>query len=347
MRLTFVRRSAVWLLGISLVGAAPAVRASDSEAADRVERAIARLAAVSGGTVGVVAVEIETGRRVAFNPDERFPMASTFKLPLALRVLEMVDRGELRLDRPVPLTEHDYRPGYSPTADFAHGSPMTLTVGRLLELMLVDSDNTAADALMRLAGGPTAVTARLGELGATGIEVDRYEAQLFTDGVGIGDVPESEWTVAHLEALADKVPPEARHAAEARYATDPRDTATPEAMATLAGRAFRGEALSPESTALLVRLMTASATGAARIKGLLPTGTPVAHKSGTQAGTTNDVGVVTLPEGARHLAIAIYVKASTKPVEERERAMAEIARTVYDYYLVADGATTPTSQGRP
>jgi beta-lactamase class A len=317
------------------VAAAPASRAAGGSDTAAVERAVARLAEASGGRVGVTAIHVETGRRVSLNGGERFPMASTFKFPLALRVLRMVDDGELELDQPVTLTPHDYRLGYSPIADVSNGSPMTMTLGRLVEATLVDSDNTAADAIMRLAGGPSAVTARLRELGVSGIDVNRYEAQLYTDGAGIRDVPpESEWTVERLSALGDAVPAAERAAAEARYATDPRDTATPDAMAALLVSAFRGETLSPERTALLLRLLTECTRGEARLKGLLPAGTPVAHRTGTQAGTTNDVGVITLPEGAGHVAIAVYVKGSTKPVPDRERAIAEIARTVYDYFVV-------------
>src|SRR6185295_10924624 len=100
--------------------------------------------------VGVTAIHLETGRRISFNGGERFPMASTFKFPLALRLLRMVDGGELKLDQPVTLAPHDYRLGWSPIAEMSNGSPMTMTLGRLLEMTLVDSDNTAADAIMRL-----------------------------------------------------------------------------------------------------------------------------------------------------------------------------------------------------
>lgn len=333
------RRTAAQCAGAVLLAACAAWPGPAETNPEGVERAIARLAEASGGTVGIAAVHLETGRRVALNGGERFPMASTYKFPIALRVLRMVDRGELRLDQTVTLGERDFRPGWSPLADFANGSPVTVTVGRLLELMVIDSDNSASDALMRLAGGPVTVTARLRELGASAIDVNRYEAQFFIDGVGIRDAPpEGEWTIARLEALAAKVSPEERRAANDRYAADPRDTTTPDAMADLLVRAFRGEALSPASTGLLLRLMAGSTTGAARLKGRLPAGTVVAHKSGTQGGTTNDVGVVTLPDGAGHVAIAVYVKGSAKEVEEREHAIAEISRTVYDYFVLAGGA---------
>src|SRR4051794_5827060 len=98
-----VRRWTRALAGVLVAAACVAAPARGSEPADaaRVERAIARIAESSGGTVGVSAVNVETGQRVALNGGERFPMASTYKVPIALRVLRMVDRGELRLDRTV------------------------------------------------------------------------------------------------------------------------------------------------------------------------------------------------------------------------------------------------------
>lgn len=334
------------ILAAVVAAGAPQARAADRDA-ERVEREIARLAAAAGGRVGVAAVHLESGRRLAVAADERFPMASTYKVAIALRILRMVDAGELALDRPVLLTVADYRPAWSPLAEFAAGTPMTVTVGRLLRLMLSDSDNSASDALMKLAGGPAAVTARLRELGVSDVRVDRYEAQFFLDGTGVKDQPPpSEWSAGNLEALADKVPHEETLAAEARYADDPRDTASPAGMAGLLGKLYRGEALSPESTRLAISLMEGATTAADRIKGRLPEGTVVAHKSGTQAGTANDVGIVTLPGGAGHVVVAIYVRGSDKPTEARAKAIAEIARTVYDYYLLSD-ATSPTSPARP
>jgi beta-lactamase class A len=320
------------VLGVMLMGSVPARGGTEA-----VEREIARIAEGAAGRVGVAAIHLETGRRLAFNGGERFPMASVYKVPIGLQVLRRVDRGELKLDTPVTLTESDYRGGYSPLADFANGTPMTLTVERLLELMLQQSDNSASDALLRLAGGGAAVTARLRELGIRDIDVNRPEAQIMSEGIGVKNMPpESEWTIARLTALWDAVPAAEREAAKARYATDPRDTATPEAMVDLLAKTQRGEALSGEKTLHMLEVMTGATTGVLRIKGRLPAGTPVAHKSGSMGGTTNDVGIITLPDKS-HVVIAVFVKASPKTHEEREPVIAEIARTVYDYFLVGSG----------
>jgi beta-lactamase class A len=324
------RLRAALVLGVVLTGWVQGSAAAETA----VEREIARLAESAAGKVGVAAVHVETGRRVSFNGGERFPMASSYKFPIALHVLRLVDRGELRLDAPVSIAARDYRPGYSPLAEFAGGRPMTLPVSRLLELMLMESDNSATDVLMRLTGGGAAVTARLRELGVRDIDVSRPEALLMADGSGVKTLPpESEWTRERLDAAMDAVPEAEREAAAVRYATDPRDTATPDAMADLLARAHKGETLSPDSTRLLLKVMTDATTGRLRIKGRLPAGTLVAHKSGTMAGTTNDVGIITLPDGT-HVAIAVFLKSSTLPYDRREAPIAEISRTVYDYFLL-------------
>ena len=315
---------------------APVAFASDVQAQPSLQQAIKRLAEGSGGTVGVAAIHIETGRRVALNGEARFPMASTYKLLIALQLLHRVDRGEVRLSDQLTLSEHDFRPGHSPIADFANHQPVTLTVERLLELMLGESDNSASDALLRLAGGPAAVTARMRALNISGIDISRSEGQIALDFRGVREPPpEQEWTLALFNRMSERATPAENEEAAARYLNDPRDTSTPDAMAELLVRVHRREVLEPASMDRLLQITTETPTGPARLKGLLPTGTVVAHKTGTMAGTTNDVGIITLPDGAGHLAIAVFVKGSTKDVPERERAIAEIARTVYDYYLLA------------
>jgi beta-lactamase class A len=315
------------------VGALP-VSANAGRADSPLEQAIKRVAETSGGIAGVAAIHVETGRRVSLNGGLRFPMASVFKLPIALQLLHRVDRGELRLNDSVALSEHDFRPGNSPIADLANNTPVTLTLGRLLELMLGESDNSACDKLLRLSGGPAAVTGRIRELGITGIDVNRPEGRIALDFWGVREPPpESEWTMALFESARAKATT-AESERSTAYANDPRDTSTPEAMAELLARVERREALEAASTERLLQIMTATPTGPARLKGLLPAGISVAHKTGTMAGTTNDVGIITLPDGAGHLALAVFIKGSTKDVPERERAIAEIARTIYDYFVL-------------
>ena len=121
------------------------------------------------------------------------------------------------------------------------------------------------------------------------------------------------------------------------FEADPRDHTTPLAMLQLLLAIDGGTAMSPESREFLLGVMSRTRTGAGRIKGLLPKGTPVAHKTGTVGGIANDVGYVTLPDG-RRFAIAVYTNSSETSTSDRERAIAEVSRILYDfYYLSAKG----------
>lgn len=327
----------IFMLTVSAVSRTPAQTADPGLA--RLEREMARLAAVAGGVVGATALHLETGRRVSINGTDRFPMASTFKVPVAVELLRRVDAGELRLDQMIEIKPGDMHPGSGTLSDLFNKPGLALSVRNLLELMLLISDNSATDVCLRLAGGGAAVTARMRALGISGINVDRSTLQLIADWIGIEKLPpESELQPGVFGRLAAGVGAEARAAAGKRFDTDPRDTSTPEGMTALLEMIYRKTPLKPESAELLLDIMRRCRTGDARLKGLLPAETVVAHKTGTIGGSANDVGIMTLPDNAGHIAISVFVKSSNKDVAQRERAIAEIARAVHDYFLFQPGA---------
>lgn len=304
----------------------------------RLEREVARLAKATDGAVGVAAIHLDSGRRVIFNGGERFPMASTFKVPIAVQLLTQVDEDKLRLDQMVELKASDLHPGSGTLSDLFNQPGLALSVRNLLELMLLISDNSATDVCLRLAGGAEAVTGRMRALGINGIDVNRSTLRLISDWAGLKNLPpENEWRPELLRKLDDEVTKEEAAAAHRRFDLDPRDTATPEAMATLLARLSRREILKRESAELLYDIMRRCRTGEARLKGLLPKGTEVAHKTGSIGGTTNDVGIITLPDNTGRVAIAVFIKASTKAVAERERVIAEVTRAIHDYFLFNPG----------
>ncbi|MFO7262243.1 MAG: class A beta-lactamase [bacterium] len=344
-RVWFVAASAALLAvpGASAARAQPAAVAADP-GLERLEREIARLAELAGGTVGVAAVHLETGRAVYLNRTERFPMASAYKVPIAVELLTRVDRGEVRLDSLIEIRPEDLHPGSGTLTSLFDDPGVILSVHNLLELMLLISDNSATDILLRLAGGAEAVTARMRAVGAEGIRVDRPTSLLIGDWLGVKGLPANgEISPAEFRKLADAVPQAQRDSAAAAFDADPRDTATPEAMARLLERIWRREILSAESTELLLDIMRRCETGEGRIKGMLPPWVEVAHKTGTIGGTTNDVGIISLPADAGHVVTVVFIKESQRPIPERERAIAFIARAIYDDFLF-DPVTGPSSR---
>src|SRR6266481_6162454 len=118
----------------------------------------------SSGEMGVAAVHIESGRRITMRTSERFPMASTYKLPIAIHLLMLIDEGKEQLEHIIKLEPKDTRPEGVPLSDEFKFGDSDISVSDLLGMMLTVSDNTASDLILRLVGGPQAVTARMRSL---------------------------------------------------------------------------------------------------------------------------------------------------------------------------------------
>jgi beta-lactamase class A len=257
-------------------------------------------------------------------------MASTVKIAVAGTVLSMVDTGELQLDQMLAIESEDLVPS-EPIADFFLHPGLRVSAANLLELMLTHSDNTATDALMRLVGGVHAVNTWLKGQGIDGQRVDRDTAGILRDFFALPLGPVFKAMTDLTQAGASIAERETRP--NAKFDEDICDTSTPSAMVSLVNQIFSGRALSARNTRLLLGIMRRCRTGHDRMKGRLPADVLVAHKTGTIGGTTNDVGLITLPDGSGDVALAIFIKKSDCAVVERERAIANIARSIYDFYL--------------
>lgn len=294
---------------------------------DGLADAVAAEARRCGGQVGVHALHLPSGRSFSLEAGTRFPMASVYKLPIALAVLGAVDAGQLSLDEALPVGEGDFRRGMGVPARERFRAGVPLRVEEALRLMVRESDNTATDLLLRRIGGPAAVQARLGELGLEGVRVDRTEIRMAADGEGVTQLPAGErCTPEEYERRRAAVGEEARRAAARAFLADPRDTATPAGMTALLARLVAGDLLSGPSTDRLLGWMRDSPTGARRIRAGAPRGAVVHDKTGTHWSGANDVGVVDLPDGAGRLLLAVFVKGSDRPLPEQEDAIAGIAR---------------------
>lgn len=321
------------LIALAVVALAWVAPAAANPAVVRAE--IERIAEPAEGVVGVAAWRLDgRGERVLVNADQPFPMASTFKVAVAGAILAKVDRSELKLDQIVPVDPDMVVQSGGLAATFRHPG-VSVSVKNLLELMMTVSDNTATDVLTKLAGGPSAVTAWVRAQGVEGLRVDRDTAGIIRDFFGIGPGPFPQALEAAIKA--DPKLEERGDDPDPRFDRDARDTSTPLAMASLLDRIFSGKALSPESTKLLTEIMERNSTGKARIPGRLPEGIVVAEKTGTIGGSLNDVGMITMPGDAGKLIVAVFIRQSAKPFEDRERAIADISRALYDYYLFGAG----------
>lgn len=274
---------AVTLL-VGFIASVPAFASSRTEA---VARKLQVLEDFSGGRLGVALVDFRGRTLVQWRGSERFAMCSTFKAPLAGLVLASVDKRQLSLDQPVRFGAADLLE-YAPVVR-AHIEKGVLPVAELARAIVTVSDNSAANLLIRMAGGPQYVTAFARRLGDRVTRLDRTEPALNENASG-----------------------------------DPRDSTSPVAMARLMRRLLSG-ALSPASTATLRRWLEESSTGARRIRAGLPSGWRVGDKTGTCGNAWNDVAVIRSPRGTDYL-LAVYLDRATVGSERADATIAEVAR---------------------
>lgn len=302
---------------------------------EALEREVARIEPLSGGTLGVAARHLESGRSFFHRADDQYPLASTYKVPIAIHAFKLVEEGQLDLDRMITIEPTDIHIGDEWNHLFqAPGVSLAFRV--ILEDMLIFSENSATDKVLSLVGGGSAVTGRIRGFGIDGIRVDRPTADIIAGPFGVAGIwgPDGKFRKEAWQQGIAATSAARRDSAAWYYARDPRDHGSPQAMLTILTRLWKGELISPAHRDYMLDIMYRCETGKARIKGMLPPGTRVAHKTGTFPGTANDVGIIDLPDGT-HLAIAVYIKGSTK-VEgpDLDAAIAHTARAVYDYFVL-------------
>jgi beta-lactamase class A len=276
---------AVFLSGAATVAAAPRSGAAP----------FAELEGLYGGRLGVVALNMATGARLAYRPDERFPMCSTFKILLVAAVLARVDRGTEHLDRLILYTNADLLE-YAPITK-EHVGLGSMSVRELCEAAIEYSDNTAADLLLRAIGGPPRVTAYVRAIGDARTRLDRNEPSLNSAIPG-----------------------------------DPRDTTTPAAMAVDLQRLLVGSVLSPGSRRSLASWMIDCQTGLDALRFGVPAGWRVGDKTGNgDHATLNDIGVMYPPNRAPIIVTAYYT-GSPASSDIRHEVLAEVGRIVSNTY---------------
>lgn len=132
------------------------VLAAQTDIRDLLERkTLDRLEALDrsvDGTLGVAAIDLETGRTLTYHAGGVFPTASAIKVPVMIEVFRQARSGGAALDREIPVTPKDLVDGSDRLKLVLRNGPAALTVRQLVEAMIEVSDNTAANTLIGLAG---------------------------------------------------------------------------------------------------------------------------------------------------------------------------------------------------
>ena len=303
-----------------------------------------------GGHVGIAVIDLEDGRTAAWNGEDRFSQESVAKLWTVVAVLEAVDDGGLAIDEQELVTQADLSVFHEPLEFRLGRHGYRASVAELVRGAIVDSDNAANDILVRRLGGTAAVQAAIRRKGIRGIAAGIEQRVLQARIAGLRWRPELDGG-QRLEAARARLDPEVREAAMQSYLAAPDDAATPVATARALKALYEGRLLSAASTGRLLSLMHSTVHGEERLNGALPAGWTLAHKTGTgqhlgplQVGT-NDVGVLTAPDGHAYAA-AVFVGASSQPLYVREGLMRQVARAIVEDWLAGGGGAN-SKDARP
>ncbi len=309
---------------------------STSFASD-IEDEIKRHAETGNVNISMAAIHLRTGEVINVGGDQVLPLASTYKIPMAALALHMVEEGHLKHDTMIDVEPRDYVL-WSPINDTFHHPGISLSLLNVMEAMMIHSDNTATDVLFRTIGGEEHLSHFLEEKGIKNLSVNRNTADLIRDYMGMERPPHPNisFREQYLEMIAgtsveEEVDEQMMYDGLLK---DPRDQGSAIAMATLLKKIWSGEILNPVNTEVLQGIMKRCVTGAHRLSGNLPAhALPISHKTGSVGGTINDAGVMEMPNGD-NVVIVVYTSGSaTQDVSLNEKAIAEIARSVYDYFL--------------
>ena len=255
--------------------------------------------------VGVAILDFDGKDTLTINGAGRFPMQSVFKFHLALAVLNQVDKGKFSLNQKIFVKKADLHPNWwSPLRDKYPNGDVYVPLSELLSFTVSQSDNNGCDILFNLVGGPKKVNDYIHSLGIKEVAIMSNE-----------EVMQADWNVQYT------------------------NFSTPVAAVKLLEKFHKKHILSKNSEAFLWKIMAETTTGATKIKSLLPKNTVFAHKTGWSGtnkdgltGATNDIGIVTLPNG-KQFAIAVFVTNSMEKEATNDRMIAEIGKATYDYFI--------------
>ena len=298
------------------------------------------------GKVGIAVSDPARGRMMHFKGTDLYPQQSVSKLWVALTALDQADRGKLDLAQTGTVRREDVAVFHSPIRGgvVANGS-FTASYENFIERALTQSDNTANDMVLRRVGGPDAVRKMLARKGFADIRFGPGERPMQSAIAGL------EWQQAFafddlFFEVRRAVPDDVRQRNFDGYVADPVDGASPVAIAAALAQLKQGELLSGQNTARFLAWLEAVKSGPNRLKGGLPEGWSIAHKTGTgqvldtqapapQAGY-NDVGILTAPDG-RSYTVAVMIGRTSVPIPVRMEMMHAVVRAVAGYHEMVTG----------
>ena len=263
-----------------------------------VQKQLKNLEKLSGGRIGVFAINTQNNQSLRYHSNQRFPVCSTGKIMSVAAILKQSMSNPNLLQQKIYFKKEDVVI-YSPITQQHIADGMTIT--ELCDAAIRYSDNTAINLLIKELGGPKAATAFARSIGDNTFRLDRVEPELNTAIPG-----------------------------------DSRDTSTPAAMAKSFRKLILGNVLAPAQREQLIGWLKNNTTGDTRIRAGVPIGWIVGDKTGTgDYGTTNDIAIIWPPKSAP-LIVAIYFTQFKKNAAPQDKVISSATRILVNAFAITE-----------
>lgn len=304
----------------------------------KLQQLIANTEKSCGGIVGMSALLLETNAAISYRGEHPFLLCSTYKIPIAVALLQQVENAKIALSDLIPIQDYDLRPGVNSTINqLEYSAAVKISVMHLLQFMLQESCNTATDIVLRLVGGPLAVQKVLEKSGIENMRIDSFTFDVIAAWDGVLSLPVNHHcTLQQYDEMAANISAETIRLSREHIKTSERDHGSPQAMTQLLRKIVQHEIINKAHADLLFNIMRRCKLGQNRIVSLLPKDSIVSHKTGTLGGYVNDVGIIIPPYSTQQILLSIFVENLSHPEYDNERVIAEVARLVFDYFLLQE-----------
>lgn len=286
--------------------------------------AIQDFTAQTGGIVGIAAKHLETDDRVCHNADTVFFTASTLKVPLLVELYRQVDAGVVDVNQRVELTDALRVPGSGVLKELSVG--LQPTVHDLALLMIIISDNSATDILYNRVGGKN-INDTMQRLGLNHTHIPMPCRELLYSITGL-EVENPDHT---YQLASDRLKNREFVLGGDGFSEDKSDVSSPDDMCRLLELIYSGDILSPQSREAVLDILKRQQLSTV-IPHALPSGTVVAHKTGSYQSVRCDVGIVFSPTGPYAVAImAKQIRAGDRL--SVDGGLAAVSKAIYDEFV--------------
>ena len=270
---------------------------------DNLQKQIEQILSNKKADVGVSILGNKKSELIQINGDKLYPMLSTVKFPIALAILNKVQKGELSINQKIFIKKEELLEdptNWSPFKEKFPDGNIYITLEEAMSWMVSYSDNNLTDILLRLIGGPETVQKFINSKNFI-IKNDEEDMH-------------KNWESQFINKI------------------------TPNEAISLLKKFNDGKLLNKENTEWLYKAMVNNQSGANRIKGLLPKNIIIAHRTGTSftndegmTGAINDYGIIELPNNKK-IYIAVFVHNTSESFKDSEKIIAEVSKVTFDYY---------------